>query len=161
MPVISYCNSIKVRLELNNLKYDAQAKKNFNSIKVRLELSSHLSGHKPFLFQFHKGTIRTANCHPLLMRWRYFNSIKVRLEPRYYHIEPLLIEFQFHKGTIRTEEITPRMMLGILFQFHKGTIRTCSRASTSPSSCDFNSIKVRLERSFCKVVAVARLISIP
>ena len=34
-----YFNSIKVRLKLNSLHYDSEAKRNFNSIKVRLKLT--------------------------------------------------------------------------------------------------------------------------
>ena len=41
----------------NNIK---QLKENFNSIKVRLELVSGAIGAPPWLFQFHKGAIRTT-----------------------------------------------------------------------------------------------------
>ena len=55
-----------------------------------------------YLFQFHKGTIRTKNSPYLSIFRLYFNSIKVQLEPgsqsSYYN----QMSFQFHKGTIRT-----------------------------------------------------------
>ena len=55
---------------------------NFNSIKVRLELSYTVaSGATAQIFQFHKGTIRTAGL---------------------YAVQSAVPTFQFHKGTIRT-----------------------------------------------------------
>ena len=56
------------------------------------------------LFQFHKGTIKTA----LRLSLDYspdihFNSIKVRLKLAYeYYSSISKITFQFHKGTIKT-----------------------------------------------------------
>ena len=77
-----------------------------------------------FLFQFHKGTIRTALrllSSPLRLN---FNSIKVQLEP----IGPL-----FKMSSVPT------------FQFHKGTIRTVYQADEKTGNLNFNSIKVQLE----------------
>ena len=54
----------------------------FNSIKVRLEPRLAVSPNWRYLFQFHKGTIRTF----VMLR-----SVLV------------LLVFQFHKGTIRTD----------------------------------------------------------
>ena len=76
-----YFNSIKVRLELNNLLCRIVQKLYFNSIKVRLE---HLSPKIPTL------------------SLKYFNSIKVRLEHNQNGYTYQFNEFQFHKGTIRT-----------------------------------------------------------
>ena len=57
--MISYFNSIKVRLELPNTYHKVLDISDFNSIKVRLELPV-ITIFVPFaLFQFHKGTIRT------------------------------------------------------------------------------------------------------
>ena len=118
----------------------------FNSIKVRLELI--LSGQISYgaIFQFHKGTIRTTKMLVLTLILLYFNSIKVRLEHN--HLAQGyqgLAAFQFHKGTIRTLVKSLRLLLLLnfnsikvrlerlyvgyrrqmrRFQFHKGTIRT-------------------------------------
>ena len=76
----------------------------FNSIKVQLELRKfvmtiiHIAK-----FQFHKGTIRTAQ----VTSW---NIVRDR--------------FQFHKGTIRTHLSCYTQDGRHQFQFHKGTIRT-------------------------------------
>ena len=77
-----------------------------------------------FLFQFHKGTIRTSddnlfvglvnNFNSIKVQLeqgffyqgneavRYFNSIKVQLEQKAGYEDITLNKFQFHKGTIRT-----------------------------------------------------------
>ena len=55
-------------------------------------------------FQFHKGTIRTYCCARRRSGIPYFNSIKVQLERNSQISRPSLTRFQFHKGTIRTEE---------------------------------------------------------
>ena len=61
---------------------ELKAKANFNSIKVQLELSFVFGfTYNSHLFQFHKGTIRTAI------------ATKKRSASH---------SFQFHKGTIRT-----------------------------------------------------------
>ena len=59
-----------------------------------------------FLFQFHKGTIRT-------------------LPPELFNLD--ILEFQFHKGTIRTSASNSVWSTSQKFQFHKGTIRTQSQ----------------------------------
>ena len=82
------------------------------------------------VFQFHKGTIRT----------------KLFKDPT-----NLINSFQFHKGTIRTCSLSGGCSLVSRFQFHKGTIRTCTARLDSFFSIHFNSIKVRLELSFCVV----------
>ena len=53
----------------------------FNSIKVQLEQPKTDARTSVFIFQFHKGTIRTPDTLP-------------------FRLLPLI--FQFHKGTIRT-----------------------------------------------------------
>ena len=58
-----YFNSIKVRLELMVTSLPLMVLTDFNSIKVRLELiSSTQKALLKIIFQFHKGTIRTADC---------------------------------------------------------------------------------------------------
>ena len=117
-------NSIKVRLELLWASSICFFSSYFNSIKVRLEQW------KPwrrifilYIFQFHKGAIRTKWHLPRCHQLGNFNSIKVRLEP--------LNQLQ--------------MLIDILFQFHKGAIRTHPFARSLNLSIYFNSIKVRLE----------------
>ena len=77
--------------------------KYFNSIKVRLELISLMYADFGYLFQFHKGTIRTKSLTVPLVPLLNFNSIKVRLELKVVIYACTLALFQFHKGTIRTE----------------------------------------------------------
>ena len=76
---------------------------NFNSIKVQLEPYGEQIRNRFGLFQFHKGTIRTAF------------SLKAQGAQQL---------FQFHKGTIRTPRNARKYTPSSEFQFHKGTIRT-------------------------------------
>ena len=69
----------------------------------------------------------------------YFNSIKVRLEP-----------FDIHDAYIAQ-----------LFQFHKGAIRTDVKVYGIPYCNNFNSIKVRLERTMHFEFTDINIISIP
>ena len=76
----------------------------FNSIKVRLELKDVVQRLlADSAFQFHKGTIRTYLPNLCNDEDSNFNSIKVRLELKDV-VQRLLADsaFQFHKGTIRT-----------------------------------------------------------
>ena len=75
-------NSIKVRLELIEAFFHLLQDTYFNSIKVRLELKSDKHLAEVFVFQFHKGAIRTVLLDPFLVLVLDFNSIKVRLEQR-------------------------------------------------------------------------------
>ena len=73
-------NSIKVQLELMKNLLVTSLWRNFNSIKVQLEHGRKRKGYAYFIFQFHKGTIRTeVQSHQRRSR-SYFNSIKVQLE---------------------------------------------------------------------------------
>ena len=56
-------------------------------------------------------------------------------------------KFQFHKGTIRTLGRIDFASRSLIFQFHKGTIRTEEDNARANIASNFNSIKVRLERS--------------
>ena len=100
-------------------------KLNFNSIKVQLE---HLQGFcqfSAFLFQFHKGTIRTPYFQVHLNEHYQFQFHKGTIRTALSVLMSIqILEFQFHKGTIRTTELKylPRKLQ--VFQFHKGTIRT-------------------------------------
>ena len=60
--------------------YRGQYVPHFNSIKVRLELETTKNVKQDTRFQFHKGTIRTAEARQYCCIRLYFNSIKVRLE---------------------------------------------------------------------------------
>ena len=74
----------------------------FNSIKVQLK---HRKGHKKLvhrLFQFHKGTIKTAYGHSVKHIFLHFNSIKVQLKLSAELARLCRYLFQFHKGTIKT-----------------------------------------------------------
>ena len=57
-----------------------------------------------FIFQFHKGTIRTLTTPNFGEYMRDFNSIKVQLELAIPLCHTLPHIFQFHKGTIRTNQ---------------------------------------------------------
>ena len=122
--VSSYFNSIKVRLEQNQVRGLSAYVLDFNSIKVRLELNKNVT--------YQDNQID-------------FNSIKVRLEPSTlaYHISTA--PFQFHKGAIRTARLLVLIDLFQKFQFHKGAIRTRVSVSEQIENFHFNSIKVRLE----------------
>ena len=95
-------NSIKVRLERVSEPGLPIDLRNFNSIKVRLELAYAIGLLLAFLFQFHKGTIRTNCILPVTVLGVDFNSIKVRLEHTSASCCTPMTQFQFHKGTIRT-----------------------------------------------------------
>ena len=114
---------------------------------MRLELKSARDYYEGgFLFQFHKGAIRTLlPVVPLVVLLYFnsikvrlelliatilikslsdFNSIKVRLEPSCSTSHNVVARFQFHKGAIRTQVSTKEFSLNLIFQFHKGAIRT-------------------------------------
>ena len=65
----------------------------------------------PFIFQFHKGTIRTSTNARTLIHISYFNSIKVRLELLRQEHACVYEVFQFHKGTIRTTTTRTRLCI--------------------------------------------------
>ena len=99
-----------------------------------------------WVFQFHKGAIRTLirvifghrstyfnsikvrleqiKGSPLTDIGKNFNSIKVRLERFLGSKKPRLTTFQFHKGAIRTYRGSRCYRAVLTFQFHKGAIRT-------------------------------------
>ena len=76
-----------------------------------------------FLFQFHKGAIKT--------------------EKVYSHTVTSVV-FQFHKGAIKTAPVGLFAVLAIAFQFHKGAIKTVGTDNRFCIDAGFNSIKVRL-----------------
>ena len=80
MPLANF-NSIKVRLEQAEEYTFNVIEPHFNSIKVRLKHDVKQYATDFWLFQFHKGTIKTG-----------FIGVGYRLDKI----------FQFHKGTIKT-----------------------------------------------------------
>ena len=135
----------------------------FNSIKVRLEPAVNcMVGELLTLFQFHKGTIRTA-LHPLsLLRvLRCFNSIKVRLEPAGSAGRFTASLFQFHKGTIRTRTFKCKVRRRNMFQFHKGTIRTEVSALLCGFYCLFQFHKGTIRTGCGSLCVVPSVVSIP
>ena len=75
-----YFNSIKVRLKLWRFKKLTIKFKHFNSIKVRLKPDVGAKDKGDYLFQFHKGTIKTDRNRQRYQFTLNFNSIKVRLK---------------------------------------------------------------------------------
>ena len=70
---------------------------------MRLEQPKHADDTSYFIFQFHKGAIRTVGENHLSKDKNNFNSIKVRLEQAVGHLlNAAILVFQFHKGAIRT-----------------------------------------------------------
>ena len=104
--VLSYFNSIKVRLKLSvpdfpYISFEFQFHK--GTIKTSLPDFPYTSFDG---FQFHKGTIKTLSCLKALSHFLHFNSIKVRLKQGIGSlVSPIAQIFQFHKGTIKTRFI--------------------------------------------------------
>ena len=69
-----------MRLEQVAVNFEHVVDYYFNSIKVRLELISKTFPIASFIFQFHKGAIRTFLLGAFVIACDHFNSIKVRLE---------------------------------------------------------------------------------
>ena len=82
-PSLYHFNSIKVQLELPSWSLPRPLLAHFNSIKVQLERMISVIETQGWLFQFHKGTIRTSAETISMLPVRYFNSIKVQLEHNY------------------------------------------------------------------------------
>ena len=98
-----------------------------------------------FVFQFHKGAIRTGIRNASIKSLIYFNSIKVRLE-RLEFLDNICYLCHFNSIKVRLEHVAVKMAAQKeLFQFHKGAIRTKTAVPSASSMPDFNSIKVRLE----------------
>ena len=144
--IVSYFNSIKVRLELRNRIKVNTKQSYFNSIKVRLELPL-LCLLINLFYYFNSIKVRLEPwLNKMVLLLLNFNSIKVRLEPRRVHGRYVDELFQFHKGTIRTLFVNNPAFIVLRFQFHKGTIRTPMPTPSFARMYYFNSIKVRLER---------------
>ena len=76
-----------------------------------------------------------------------FNSIKVQLE---LFPLPLMQRYDFYFNSIKVQlerKFTATTYGMIIFQFHKGTIRTQYAVNINTLACNFNSIKVQLERN--------------
>ena len=121
---IVHFNSIKVQLEPGNLFVFLFILLHFNSIKVQLELSTVWCCNSSPIFQFHKGTIRTYRCVPVL---------------DYAHV------FQFHKGTIRTPGHNHKQLFVTNFNSIKVQLERWGRGVPWTVLWNFNSIKVQLD----------------
>ena len=96
-------NSIKVRLKHIYARrteeyYLFQFHK--GTIKTRI---FRITEHRQYQFQFHKGTIKTFTDDFICGSDCDFNSIKVRLKPNGNALTTENPKFQFHKGTIKTK----------------------------------------------------------
>ena len=113
---------------------------------MRLELNQGWYRCRSYIFQFHKGAIRTISTPWVLPECRNFNSIKVRLEQSAL-LTPILRLSHFNSIKVRLEpcESTLQLQAENWFQFHKGAIRTSFSLCTEIKVVNFNSIKVRLE----------------
>ena len=144
--------------------------RNFNSIKVRLKQDIHWQFACRWLFQFHKGTIKTRvlvvfvasddNFNSIKVRLKLqeliedsltlenFNSIKVRLKQKIWlQALPLVLHFNSIKVRLKHGgQINNR--LKSIFQFHKGTIKTQPSIGLLSYTQNFNSIKVRLKHEY-------------
>ena len=117
----------------------------FNSIKVQLEHVRNLTKQIFYLFQFHKGTIRTGSPGVKVRAYFYFNSIKVQLELIIYR-EKIKRCHHFNSIKVQLERRLANCCQFLLrFQFHKGTIRTIHLLIMMFLFANFNSIKVQLE----------------
>ena len=114
-------------------------KSDFNSIKVRLkQFFSFIQGVYPYIFQFHKGTIKTCLPWWLVSSWLDFNSIKVRLK-QFYFDATVIVDDYFNSIKVRLK--LPGSSGGgasLGFQFHKGTIKTF--VPGAPQCCQVISI---------------------
>ena len=79
---------------------------------------------RSFLFQFHKGTIRTSTC------WLSIASFS---------------RFQFHKGTIRTRQLGLQRPCEPNFNSIKVQLEPMPPITLMTENRNFNSIKVQLE----------------
>ena len=147
--------------------------RNFNSIKVRLKQDIHWQFACRWLFQVHKGTIKTRvlvvfvasddNFNSITVRLKLqeliedsltldnFNSIKVRLKQKIWlQALPLVLHFNSIKVRLKHGgQINNR--LKSIFQFHKGTIKTQPSIGLLSYTQNFNSIKVRLKLAHANV----------
>ena len=80
--ILCYFNSIKVQLELVLYALGLIAAYLFQFHKGTIRTwSGTVNDDKLLIFQFHKGTIRTSRFFLFVVDFDYFNSIKVQLEP--------------------------------------------------------------------------------
>ena len=114
---------------------------------MRLELNTDsIYNWFKYLFQFHKGAIRTAGGFAVGPALAHFNSIKVRLERIDSTVVFLKLNY-FNSIKVRLEPISFLwFFVRPLFQFQKGAIRTMLPISRLHQPLHFNSIKVRLEQ---------------
>ena len=137
---------MKVRLERVEVESLQRQMQDFNSMKVRLEPARRARQRPRCRFQFHEGTIGTMlDLREILVYSLYFNSMKVRLEQSELANNDAVSKFQFHEGTIGTFFQHLRRQLIRDFNSMKVRLERSGRKSTFPGLKYFNSMKVRLE----------------
>ena len=110
-----------------------------------------------YIFQFHRGSIKTLICPVKYKEYQYFNSIKVRLrhDPR---VISVIAQTSFNSIKVRLRLCYQfRRTEKCVFQFHKGSIKTFAAFLLLINQhCCFNSIKVRLrpDRMFYGICAL-------
>ena len=96
------------------------------------------------MFQFHKGSIKTAICGRSHEERPGFNSTKVRLRRWGHQIAVTNFQFQFHKGSIKTSRLRALIWLRLCFNSTKVRLRRRSAVCYTCRCRCFNSTKVRL-----------------
>ena len=112
----------------------------FNSTTVQLILISQSATAEEPLFQFHNGTINTADGTTTAIQQR---------------------TFQFHNGTINTFTLYCISSSVLVFQFHNGTINTIFFFDSVIGILCFNSTTVQLILLLRGVSLDSRSVSIP
>ena len=155
----------------------------FNSTTVQLILISQSATAEEPLFQFHNGTINTADGTTTAIQQRTFQFHNGTINTfTLYCISSSVLVFQFHNGTINTIFFFDSV-IGILcfnsttvqlilcdfiacgdppeFQFHNGTINTIVLLILLFLKCSFNSTTVQLIPSGTNMCIMSSIVSIP
>ena len=112
----------------------------FNSIKVRLKQGMPSLSSSSFLFQFHKGAIKTLLKSVISLFFFSFNSIKVRLKLK------VLLNILPSRSSFNSIKVRLKQAITLLRWI---VVRS------------FNSIKVRLKQGALPPSAVSDFVSIP
>ena len=124
---ISNFNSIKVQLKHAFLLSSSFSLSDFNSIKVQLKRMSALDLLTEWIFQFHKGTIKTRSPYQQRRRLRQFQFHKGTIKTKCFYL--IYINF-YNFNSIKVQLKLPGVKFSVSvrrFQFHKGTIKTVER----------------------------------
>ena len=114
------------------------------------------------LFQFHYGTIKSADFWISFSFVSYFNSTMVRLKVlRSLRISLVTFAFQIHYCTIKSHLCDECEYSVPLFQFHYGTIKSHELLFVVELFIYFNSTMVRLKDGNKPQSCVSACISIP